>query len=115
MSNDKWGTKRICASCGAKFYDLNREPIKCPKCGKEFDAEELLKHSFSAKAKKARKNVQQLDDDDEINLSEEELMSDDLNDDEDELNIIEDASDIGDDSHDMAEVINNIEKGDLHE
>jgi uncharacterized protein (TIGR02300 family) len=29
------GTKRTCqsASCGARFYDLNRDPIVCPICG----------------------------------------------------------------------------------
>jgi len=26
------GTKRLCASCGAKFYDLSKDPIHCPKC-----------------------------------------------------------------------------------
>jgi uncharacterized protein (TIGR02300 family) len=26
------GTKRRCASCGAAFYDLNHDPIVCPKC-----------------------------------------------------------------------------------
>lgn len=28
------GTKRTCqnASCGARFYDLNRDPIVCPMC-----------------------------------------------------------------------------------
>jgi uncharacterized protein (TIGR02300 family) len=26
------GTKRLCGSCGAKFYDLNKSPIVCPKC-----------------------------------------------------------------------------------
>jgi uncharacterized protein (TIGR02300 family) len=26
------GTKRLCANCGAKFYDLNKDPIVCPKC-----------------------------------------------------------------------------------
>jgi uncharacterized protein (TIGR02300 family) len=26
------GTKRLCASCGAKFYDLGKDPIICPKC-----------------------------------------------------------------------------------
>ncbi|MBI4723783.1 MAG: TIGR02300 family protein [Rhodomicrobium sp.] len=26
------GTKRVCQSCGAKFYDLNRDPIVCPIC-----------------------------------------------------------------------------------
>ncbi|MGO9174175.1 MAG: TIGR02300 family protein [Rhodomicrobium sp.] len=26
------GTKRVCQSCGAKFYDLHRDPIVCPMC-----------------------------------------------------------------------------------
>ncbi|MGO9364135.1 MAG: TIGR02300 family protein, partial [Rhodomicrobium sp.] len=26
------GTKRVCQSCGSKFYDLNRDPITCPIC-----------------------------------------------------------------------------------
>ncbi len=25
--------KRQCQNCGAKFFDLNRSPIVCPKCG----------------------------------------------------------------------------------
>jgi len=27
------GTKRRCLECDAPFYDLNRDPITCPKCG----------------------------------------------------------------------------------
>ena len=30
------GTKRICLHCEAKFYDLTRFPILCPKCGTEY-------------------------------------------------------------------------------
>jgi uncharacterized protein (TIGR02300 family) len=26
------GTKRLCGNCGAKFYDLSKDPIVCPKC-----------------------------------------------------------------------------------
>jgi uncharacterized protein (TIGR02300 family) len=26
------GTKRLCGGCGAKFYDLAKSPIVCPKC-----------------------------------------------------------------------------------
>lgn len=29
------GQKRICYSCGAKFYDLEKEPAICPKCETE--------------------------------------------------------------------------------
>jgi uncharacterized protein (TIGR02300 family) len=33
------GTKRTCqsASCGSRFYDLNRDPIVCPICGTVYD------------------------------------------------------------------------------
>ena len=32
MAKPELGTKRLCGSCGAKFYDLNKNPIVCPKC-----------------------------------------------------------------------------------
>ncbi|MBL8847668.1 MAG: TIGR02300 family protein [Hyphomicrobium zavarzinii] len=33
------GTKRTCQSneCGARFYDLNRDPITCPICGSIYE------------------------------------------------------------------------------
>lgn len=37
MAKPELGTKRLCASCGAKFYDLNRDPIVCPKCGTVYE------------------------------------------------------------------------------
>jgi uncharacterized protein (TIGR02300 family) len=33
VAKPQLGTKRLCAGCGAKFYDLNKDPILCPKCG----------------------------------------------------------------------------------
>ncbi len=32
MSKPARGSKRVCPSCGARFYDLNRSPIVCPVC-----------------------------------------------------------------------------------
>ena len=32
MAKPELGTKRLCANCAAKFYDLNKTPITCPKC-----------------------------------------------------------------------------------
>ena len=32
MAKPELGTKRLCGSCGAKFYDLSKDPIICPKC-----------------------------------------------------------------------------------
>lgn len=36
MAKPELGTKRLCGSCGAKFYDLNKDPILCPKCSTTF-------------------------------------------------------------------------------
>jgi uncharacterized protein (TIGR02300 family) len=33
VAKPELGIKRLCAGCGAKFYDLNKDPITCPKCG----------------------------------------------------------------------------------
>lgn len=33
MAKPELGTKRLCGGCGARFYDLNKDPIVCPKCG----------------------------------------------------------------------------------
>jgi uncharacterized protein (TIGR02300 family) len=38
MSKPELGTKRACAHCGARFYDLLQTPITCPKCGTVFGA-----------------------------------------------------------------------------
>lgn len=43
MANPELGAKQICPNCQAKFYDLNRRPAHCPKCGADFDPEEALK------------------------------------------------------------------------
>jgi uncharacterized protein (TIGR02300 family) len=32
VAKPELGTKRLCANCSAKFYDLNKTPITCPKC-----------------------------------------------------------------------------------
>jgi uncharacterized protein (TIGR02300 family) len=36
------GTKRTCPSCAARFYDLLKNPIVCPKCGANFVAAAIL-------------------------------------------------------------------------
>ena len=36
MAKPEWGSKRLCLSCGAKFFDLARTPIICPKCETTF-------------------------------------------------------------------------------
>ncbi len=43
MSKPEWGQKRDCQGCGARFYDLKKDPIICPKCGETLDPEPGLK------------------------------------------------------------------------
>jgi uncharacterized protein (TIGR02300 family) len=45
MTPAERGTKRRCPNCGALFYDLNRSPLTCPKCGTAFQPEERLARS----------------------------------------------------------------------
>ncbi len=40
---DLKGLKRICMSCGARFYDLNKKPIICPSCNVEYTGEIKVK------------------------------------------------------------------------
>ena len=37
MAKPELGIKRLCAGCGAKFYDLNKSPIVCPKCSTVYE------------------------------------------------------------------------------
>jgi uncharacterized protein (TIGR02300 family) len=41
VAKPELGLKRQCMSCGAKFYDLNRDPAVCPKCGTAFQGAAL--------------------------------------------------------------------------
>jgi uncharacterized protein (TIGR02300 family) len=36
VAKPELGAKRQCQNCGAKFFDLNKDPIVCPKCGTVF-------------------------------------------------------------------------------
>ena len=38
MGRPELGSKCICASCAERFYDLQRTPPLCPKCGLEYTA-----------------------------------------------------------------------------
>ena len=37
------GTKRVCPTCAARFYDLQKKPIECPKCQTTFEPEALFR------------------------------------------------------------------------
>jgi uncharacterized protein (TIGR02300 family) len=48
------GNKHQCQNCGAKFFDLNKDPIVCPKCGTVFQ-------SVAARARPAAKAEEEED------------------------------------------------------
>ncbi len=115
MANPEWGTKRICQNCGTKFYDLQREPIVCPKCQTEFDPEAFLKTRRSRPAVAADKEhvpaaaIEDAEVEDAEVLDDEEAATTEAGEEEDE-DMIEDASELGEDEDDMAEVIENVDE-----
>jgi uncharacterized protein (TIGR02300 family) len=36
VAKPELGSKRQCLSCSTKFFDMNKDPIVCPKCGTVF-------------------------------------------------------------------------------
>ena len=101
MAKDKLGLKRICLSCGMRFYDFKRSPIICPGCGTEFDPESLLKGRKSRAALKSPAKADFSDDADD--LDETEFDDDDVNvadnkddDDDDDMDFDEDDVDLDD-------------------
>ncbi len=99
MVKAEWGTKRRCLSCTAVFYDLKKTPILCPKCGVEFHPEVILKSRRSRPEEKVvPKPVAAV-----VPVEEEEVLADDAEGADAEL--IEDASELGEDEDDVAEVI----------
>ena len=47
MNNPKWGTKRQCQECGARFYDLKRHKVVCPKCDASFKLMAKVKRAIA--------------------------------------------------------------------
>jgi uncharacterized protein (TIGR02300 family) len=114
LAKPEWGTKRICPSCGTRYYDLLREQVICPKCSTPYDPEAFLKARRSRPAAPVEKELAPVDAD--VEVEEAEVVEDEeavpLADagDEEEEELIEDASELGEDEDDMAEVIDNVEE-----
>ncbi len=48
MAKAQLGTKRVCAECGTKFYDMEKDPIVCPKCNTVFQPVKLTRAEKAA-------------------------------------------------------------------
>ncbi len=101
MAKPEWGVKRVCQSCAAKFYDLRRSPITCPKCGAPFDPEALLKSRRSRPAPPAKvAKPKPADSGDEATGRSDEATGR-SNDDDD--SVLQDTSDLG--GNDVSDVV----------
>ena len=102
MAKAEWGLKRTCLSCNAKFYDMNRSPILCPKCGAAFDPEALAKaRRTSVVAPPARAAAPAEAEDEEVAVEADEK--------EEEEGVMEDTSELGEDSDDVEDVVDSGE------
>jgi uncharacterized protein (TIGR02300 family) len=117
VAKPEWGSKRICPSCGTRYYDLLREPVVCPKCSTPFDPEAFLKSRRARPAPPVEKELAPVGADEldteveteEADAAEEEAVPLEEAEEEDE-ELLEDASELGEDEDDMAEVIENVEE-----
>jgi uncharacterized protein (TIGR02300 family) len=57
--------KRQCMSCGAKFYDLDRDPATCPKCGTVYQMAAVATSRVAAPALAARAAAVPADDEED--------------------------------------------------
>ncbi|HEY2132457.1 MAG TPA: TIGR02300 family protein [Acetobacteraceae bacterium] len=100
MAKPELGTKRVCVSCGARFYDLTKQPAICPKCGTEQPAEQprMRRGTGNVAEEKRRPKtavVPGLDEaDPEVEVVEEEAEED----------VLEDTSDLEDGADAIVEV-----------
>ena len=121
MAKPEWGSKRVCQSCGTRFYDLMRTPCTCPKCGAAVETEVVFKpRRQSAEARAAAKlaPVAEVDGVPAAEAEELEVLEDedaegtvDAKDEDDSL--MEDVADLGEDDDDMAEVMEHLDDEDM--
>ena len=74
MAKVELGTKRQCQNCGAKFFDLNKDPIVCPKCGTIFLGAATARARPAAKPEEEETEL--ADDDDVSNLIDGDIAPD---------------------------------------
>lgn len=117
MAKPEWGTKRTCHSCGVRFYDLMHSPIICPHCQSlvEPDLPFKMRRGSTTALPEPVKAIAPVSDPDALDIDDVILPEDDddvltESDDEADSALIEDASDLGEDNDDMAEVTGHLDE-----
>ena len=97
MPKPELGLKRVCVSCGTRFYDLTKTPAVCPKCGTEQPPEQpKLKRSGNVVERRLPKKaavVEEAEGDAEAEVPDEEAEED----------VLEGADDLDDDADAIGE------------
>jgi len=97
MGKVEWGLKRSCQSCGARFYDLNREQITCPKCSAVYDAEAILKSRRGRPIAPEKPEPKPQPEKKKSDVEDEDLEDVESDDDDEDESVLEDASELGED------------------
>jgi len=103
----EWGIKRLCQSCSARFYDMCRTPIICPKCGETFEVQSLSRSRKSrAAAAEEKLAAVPLDVLEEADIALPDDIDSALTTDDD---LLSDAGDLDEDLEDIPEVLDHNE------
>jgi uncharacterized protein (TIGR02300 family) len=110
VAKPELGLKRQCMSCGAKFYDLNKDPAVCPKCGTVFQATALTRVAAPVAARAAAPD----EDEAELETAGPEMVSlDEVEAGENEKDIpVDDDIDVAEDVADEDTFLEDEEEGD---
>ncbi|MCX7338731.1 MAG: TIGR02300 family protein [Alphaproteobacteria bacterium] len=107
----EWGSKRTCQGCGVRFYDLQKIPAACPKCGVVFELQTSSrgrrKNAAADAAKEIALGIDEIvlvDDIDHIDGLDSGAESD--------VDLIEDTSDLGGDLDDLSDVMDHDSEAD---
>ena len=107
MTKLEWGKKRTCQNCGAKYYDMQKDPPICPKCETAFQKETAPRGRRNRTTPEAPKTlataaVETVNDGLDLEVIENNAL-------EDDESLPEDTSDLGGDHDDMSEVVDNVD------
>lgn len=99
------GEKLSCSDCGARYYDLNKTPALCPKCGAENERQRTFKTKKASPSKSKPAKVDPMPV--EKKKEDAENAEDADSGDDDDAGLIDDDDDLDDDS--VGSVIGPIE------
>lgn len=124
MKKPNLGQKQTCKKCEARFFDLNKNPAVCPKCGEIYKISKTktrraVAQPLETETKEAAAGApgitpssaeapEKTSDGEEITGVEGE---EDLEDDSEDDDLMEDTSDIGEDSDELSEVLEHVDDG----